>query len=488
MQDEAALRLFEGEDGAELDLVDLEARDPYEFHMRNEPHENKTPVEIDPDNGFRYTYRDVAMVRNAGEGVGKEMRVYLDPVPHVIVDQNVPLRGWYKSKHEPPGVRPRPCYTDSLLTQPYGGFCHVGCGFCYINNGVRGYRGQGLSTVDPRYPEKIARQLKKMRTGTAVYMSSFIDPFLELEDHYHNTEGTARAAVAEGLPIYFLTRKRVPGWAYDLLKLNKYSYMQFSINTPDPETWQRLSPRAIPLPEMIEQVREMKRHGIYVSIQVNPILAGIVSNDEIVELIHILAEAGADHLIFKFVEIVYPSVAGMLRNVEARFGRVPADPSGGPSGAERVEMFKGLFTQNIGGVRTIEEEYRKAAFDRFLPETRKAGVTMSLCYEYEYKRDAEGNIVDRTGVSMGGRYLTADQCHGHRIPVHSRDSGDVPFQPMEVCPPSGCLTCGDAEGEDKVPCGNPFLASAPAWKPADLNRVADMRTRPGRVALPVIQP
>jgi len=442
---------------------DLEAIDPYEFHMRNEPHYNKTEPEVDPDTGWRYTYRDVGMTRNASDENTKEMKVFLDPVPHVVVDQNVPLRGWYKSKHEPKNVRPRPCYTDAILTQPYGGFCHVGCGFCYINNGVRGYRGQGISTVDPGYPEKVRKQLRKMRTGAAVYMSSFIDPFLELEDHYHNTQRTSEAATKAGLPIFFLTRKTVPGWAYDHLKLNPHSYMQFSINTSNPDDWRRLSPKALDLPGMIDQVREMRRQGIYVSIQVNPIVAGIVSNDDICSLIHMLGEAGANHLIFKFVEIVYPSVTGLKEQMRRRFGE------------ERFKRFDELFTQNIGGVRTIQEEYRIKALDRYKAECAKAGVTMSLCYEYKYERDDTGKILSKTGVSIGADYLTADQCHGQRVPVYSRSGPDELFKPMDVCPPSGCLTCGDASGgDDKVPCGNPFLGSAPAWTPQDLNRQANV--------------
>lgn len=421
----------------------LEFVDPYEFHMRSEPYVNKTPVEIDPDNGFRYTYRDVGMTRNAKEEHVRELKVYLDPVPHVVLDQNVPLRGWYKAKHEPKGVRPRPCYTEAILTQPYGGFCHVGCGFCYINNGVRGYRGQGISTVDPKYGEKVRRQLSRMEIGAAVYMSSFTDPFLELEEVYHNTQNCAQAAVDAGLPIFFLTRKLTPDWAYDLLVQNPHSYMQFSINTPDPEDWRRLSPKALPLNEMLEQVREMARRGIYVSIQVNPIMAGITTNQDILNLIHLLAEAGADHLIFKFVEIVFPSVSGLVTQMKHRFGE------------ERGKRFEQLFTQNIGGVRTIDEGYRKDALDQYYVECKKAGVTMSLCYEYEM------TVVG--AISMGARYMTSAQCHGHRVPMYRR-IGDR-FQPMEVCPPSGCLTCADESG---APCGSEKLARADALTPQDL--------------------
>lgn len=435
-------------------MDDLEAIDPYAFHMQNEPHANKVDAQVDPETGRRFTFRDIGMTRNAKEEHTKEMKVWLDPIPHVILDQDIPLRGWYKSKHEPSAVRPRPCYSDALLTQPYGGFCSVGCGFCYINNGTRGYRGQGITTVDPKYGQKVRAQIASMRLGAAVYMSSFIDPFIELEDIYHNTQHTAEAAVDAGLPIFFLTRKHVPGWAYDLLGKNRHSYMQFSINTSDADDWRKLSPRAVSLDHAISQVTEMRKRGIYVSIQVNPIVAGITTNEQIVALIHRLAEAGAHHLIFKFVEIVYPSVKSMVWQLSKRFGD------------ERGKKFEDLFTCNIGGVRTIDEAYRKAALDLYSIECKKAGVTMSLCYEYEFERKPDGSVMRTRGVSMGPKYMTSDQCHGHRVPMYSRTDLAQPFREMDVCPPSGCLTCGEQSGGDQhVPCGSPMLGSAPALEP-----------------------
>ena len=447
------------------DLVNLEhvetppEKPKYDRFMRTESHV-KQDWGVDPETGWRYEYWDIGMTRNSTRK--KMTKVFLEPIPHIVLSQDVPLRGWYESKFEPKNVRPRPCFTESILTSPYGGFCSVGCAFCYINNGVRGYRGQGVTVVDPSYPDKIKRQLTGMRTGAAVYMSSFIDPFLELEDYYHNTERTARAVVEVGLPIYFLTRKPPPVWTFDLLKKNPYSYMQFSVNTPSSDDWRRLSPRAVPLETMMENVRAMHDHGIYVSIQVNPIVAGVTSNEEIVELIYKLAEVGADHLIFKYVEIVYPAAQAMIQQIKNRF-------------PGRAERFTSLFTQNIGGVKTVDEGYRKAGLDLFMKETKRAGVTMSVCYEYEYERGKDGSVVSKTGVSKGRQYTTSDQCHGHRVPVFSRPLGDVLFKPMEFCHKSGCLHCADDQGgEEKVPCGNLLLAKAPALDPDMLKAVADL--------------
>ncbi len=436
-------------------LKERETVEKYGRHMLVESH-IKAGGGVDETTGWRYEYWDIATVRNAPAHLKKMRKVFLDPMPHIVMDQNIPLRGWYQSKHNESALaRPRPCMTEAILTQPYGGFCSVGCAFCYINNGVRGYRGQGVTVVDPNYPEKSRKQLRKMRTATAVYMSSFIDPFLELEDYYHNTERLAHYVDEEGLPMFFLTRKIVPGWAYDLLEKNPYSYMQFSINTSNSHDWRLLSPRAASLETMYEQVREMKRHGIYVSIQVNPIVAGIVSNQDIVTLIHELAACGADHLIFKFVEIVIPSSTGMKQVMKRRFGA-------------RAEAFESLFTQPIGGFITIAEDYRKASLELFKVECEKAGITMALCYEYEYERDEVGAITSKVGVSMGRQYLTADQCHGHRVPMFSRPHTSKKFESVEACPPSGCLHCADdAGGEAYVPCGNSLLAQAPALLPKD---------------------
>lgn len=728
--------------------VEMVDADGYKYTGHREPAWKVSDILRDEE-GKRYQMWSVGMVRNASPENRKEERVYLDPIPHVVKSQNIPLRGWYKSKFEPKGVRARPCCllpdtlvdtpwgpkpikdlkvgdivcgynenkgdfsqvqvqavfhqtrseymeatlgngktlklthdhqvftkkrgwveagelitgidilsidgqgvpftnvqtvvketpvcdiqtstrnffaegvlvhnsSDAILTSPYSGSCSVNCGFClapespvdtpngpcridrlsvgdsvlgsdegqeaeskvtavvsrqvshyyrlqttqanfritgehpvdvvnkgwtpvdqlmigdriktsnghaialeltlvndpltvwdiqtttenfycqghllhncYVEYGHRGWRASGITVVDPEYPDKVRKQVSKMRTATALYLSSFIDPFLELEPIYQNSRRTAQVAVDNGLPIFFLTRKVAPDWVFDCLRENKYSYMQFSINTPDPEDWIRLSPRAAPLTTQYDQIRAMHKKGIYVSIQVNPIIAGVTSNDQICQLIHELAAVGADHLIFKFVEISYSSRTAMVERIKDRFTRAK-DPHRDLYDYDRGDMFASLFTQAIGGEYTIDEDYRKSALDRFSIECKKAGVTMALCYEYEYARRPDGSIIDKTGVSMGHKYLTADQCHGHRVPVFTRNGPDDLWKEIKGCPPSGCLTCQD-DSKDETPCHNDYLASAPAWKPADMNKPAllpagsQQRTKDGRLQLVVLK-
>lgn len=430
------------------------AQDKYMHFMRPEPKEDMGPIETD-DDGHRWRMASVGMVRNASSK--KPVKVWLDPLPHIQIEKAKPLQGWYKARDEKPGVRSRPCYTEAMLTEPYGGYCTVGCAFCYINSGFRGYRGTGLITVPLDYGDQIKAQIAKLKSSAAGYFSSFTDPFTPLEDRYHNTETGARAFTENGLPVFFLSRLAYPGWAYDLLQQNGHSYAQKSINTPDAEDWKKLSPGALPLDQHMAEIRALKRKGIYVSIQVNPIIAGITSHDEVEQLFEMLAEAGADHVIVKFVEAGYSWAPTMVERMIKRFGD------------NRAALFKELFVDNIGGQRTIDESYRMEGHERYSKKATALGLTYSVCYEYAYERDAGGNITSKTGVSIGPRFMTSGQCHGQRVPMYTRLSLGLPFEAVEDCPPSGCLTCASDNGGE-ARCGSELFSQAKALRPADLKQ------------------
>jgi len=441
---------------------DNTAATTYNYFMSKEPREELGPIrEIDDPYLGRTKVRDVriGMTRNAKEENRKEVVAYLSPYPHTRIDNAKPLQGWYKGLHEPEGTRARPCFTEAVLTEPYGGWCAVGCAFCYVNSGFRGYRGSGLITVPLSYGEQIRAQLNKMRRGAAGYFSSFTDPFLPLEAFYHNTEEAAREFVRVGLPIFFLSRLRYPDWAVELLRIDPHSYAQKSINTSNQEDWKALSPGALPLTDHLDDIRRLKAAGVYVSIQCNPIVPGVTSHDDIINLFQLLADAGADHVIVKFVEAGYSWAPTMAERMIKRFG-------------DRGKKFAELFTDNQGGQRCVEESYRLRAHKLYSTYAKRYGLTYATCYEYRYERDEAGNITSKTGVSIGREYTTADQCHGHAVPVYTRDSDKENFRPVEECPPSGCLHCAsenDTPGSEGKPrCGDELAGQANAVRAADL--------------------
>jgi DNA repair photolyase len=570
---------------------DFGAAERYQYFMRPEPFEDLGPISLVQDTFLNRKMKartmKIGMVRNATEENKKSVLVFLEPFPHIRIDTAKPLQGWYKSLHEPEGVRNRPCFSEAVLTEPFGGFCAVGCAFCvvegepigtqrgiipieevkpkdrvygrrfggtysdteveatasrtsgdcvalvlstgetirltsdhlvwresipggwveagklltgdilsgerkiqvskvdrikreyrvydiqtgtgnflikgvlvhncYINSGMRGYRGSGLITVPLNYGEQIKKQLSKMYRGAAGYFSSFTDPFTPLEAYYHNTELAAREFVAVGLPIFFLSRLRYPDWALELLTKNPHSYAQKSINTCDANDWRHLSPGALPLKQHFSDITRLKKAGIYVSIQVNPILPGVTSHEQVETLFKQLKEAGADHVIVKFVEAGYSWANSMVERIIRRFGK------------ERGEAFAALFTENIGGQRTITEDYRLPAHERYAAAAKRLGLTYATCYEYRKERDATGKIINSTGVSIGREFTTAEQCHGQRVPVYSRSGLDEQFKPLDECPPSGCLYCA-SENNGEPRCGDADLGAAKAIRAADYKK------------------
>lgn len=453
------------------------AAERYQYFMRKEPREDLGPIRtIDDPYLGRTKVRDVkiGMTRNAKEEDKDEVVAYLSPVPHIRIDKAKPLQGWYQSLHnESAASRPRPCFTEAILTEPFGGWCAVGCTFCYINSGMRGYRGTGLITVPLNYGEQIAKQLEGVRRAAAGYFSSFTDPFTPLEQFYHNTENAAREFVRVGLPIFFLSRLKYPRWAIELLTKNPHSYAQKSINTSDPTDWKHLSPGALDLESHFKEIRELKECGIYVSIQCNPIVPGVTSHSDIYRLFKRLAEVGTDHVIVKFVEAGYSWAPAMVERMIKRFG-------------ERGEVFASLFTQNIGSQRTIEEEYRMEGHRLYSRWAKQFGMTYATCYEYRYERDGDGNVTSKTGVSIGRELTTSAQCHGWAVPVYTRLDATSLFAPVPECPPSGCLYCA-SENDQKPRCGDDLAGEANALKISDLKVPIGEGKARSRLSLPIVQ-
>jgi len=323
---------------------------------------------------------------------------------------------------------------------------------CYVNSGH--FRANHLVKVPMDYGAQVAKQLRGMRRSSAGYFSSFTEVFFELEDYYHNTQQGAQAFIDVGLPIFFLSRKLYPDWAIEQMLQNKYSYAQKSINTPCPTTWKRLSPKAAGLYEHLEDIRRLKSKGIYVSIQVNPIIPGVVTHGDVIKTLRMLAEVGTDHVIVKFVEAAHSWVKSFVEKIKKVHG------------PEKGGRFEELFTQNIGSQKTIEESYRLRGHDLYRREADKLGMTYATCYEYKYARDADGKVNSKTGVSIGRDYMSSDQCHGQRVPMFHRESADEMFREVEVCPPSGCLHCAD-DNEGEPRCGDELAGQAKGLRMKD---------------------
>lgn len=366
---------------------------------------------------------------------------------HIVRPTAPAPRGWYKDKHTPKNVRPRPCYSEATLTLPYGGFCDVGCSFCYVNMGTRGYKSTLLPTVNDEYPEQMDKQLAKMWVTGAAYMSSYTEVFQKLEEKYHITERLTNVCVKWNVPIFYLSRKIPPDWVIPAIKSNPYSYMQWSINTSNPSDLRRLSPGSFKLDELYEAIGKFSKEGIYTSFQVNPILPGITTLDEILDLIRLIAEAGGRHVIIKFVEESSGNRNLLIKQMYERE-------------MDGADILDSLLTDFFGHQYYIKQELRVEWLKEILKLTRELGITMATCYEY-YKNG-------KSGASIAPWFNTADQCHGPAVPVHYKKALDQPFQALEGCFRKGCLYC---EEFGTKACRNDTLISATALQYKDYRSI-----------------
>ena len=312
---------------------------------------------------------------------------------------------------------------------------------CYVDNGTRGYRSTGIPTVSPDYPDKMRNNISKMMVSGAAYISSFTEPFQKLEDSYHITQRLTQVMLDEGLPFFYLSRLLPPDWALEALLHDNYSYMQFSINSSNTDIYKKMSPGSYTIDEVMDSIANLTAMGVYTSVQCNPVLPGIVSLDDIVNLVKLGSEAGLRHIIFKFAEQVFSNRRILMDRLKSLKG---------------VDKFDSYFSQKIGGVYTIDESLRVEWLDVLLEETRKLKMTMSTCYEY-FDDGAAGS-------NLAPYYTTSDQCHGRGVPVFYRPEPGQPFQPFP-CYRKGCLYCEDYGTKA---CNNDVLLQAKALSYKDL--------------------
>src|SRR5687767_14184111 len=62
----------------------------YKFHLKKETAWKESDIGIDPETGWRYQQWALGMTRNAKEENRKVDTVFLDPITHIVKDQNLP--------------------------------------------------------------------------------------------------------------------------------------------------------------------------------------------------------------------------------------------------------------------------------------------------------------------------------------------------------------------------------------------------------------
>ena len=104
-------------------------------------------------------------------------------------------------------------------------------------------------------------------------------------------------------------------------------------------------------------------------------------------------------------------------------------------------------------------------------------MTYATCYEY-----AKG---PQGWYSLGRQFTTADQCHGHKVPMFSRTDLNAQFEEVKACAPSGCLYCAPDLDAKKAPCGSERFGSAKALRAPDFKFAVGPEPE-GKKVIPIV--
>lgn len=379
--------------------------------------------------------------------VSKNFEVKQRPVPHIVVDSNKELHGWWNGI-EPQGNRE--CTSEKLLINPYNG-CSHNCLFCY-SHALLGYfklfRENGVVTVFKNYDERIAKQLDGLRVASCGYLSPVTDPFQPLNAKYELSEKILKEFVDRNIPIQFTTKGRISDKALKLIKKQEHSYGEISILTLDEAKRQRLMADGATTDELVRNIERLANEDKFAVCRIDPIIPYVTDNrEELAELVQKAVDAGSRHIITSCVDVPLVLKTELYNELEKRFG-VPK------------RKLASVYTERMSGRLHASIEYRRKLFGTMRAICDENKVTMSLCMEFE--------SVDRNKVKgLNSEFMSSYSCEGIDVPLYVRAGDGKRFEPVQGCK-GNCLHCHFSD--TKPACDIPDLKEAGAWKLADYRR------------------
>ena len=170
-----------------------------------------------------------------------------------------------------------PSKIHDYCVNPYTG-CEVGCVYCYAALFMRRYSGHSEpwgAFVDAKVnaPALLAKQIVKAKRGT-IWFASVCDPYQPLEERYALTRRSLEVLVGRDFPVEIQTKSARVRRDLDVIKRIPDVEVGFTIATEDEAMARMFEPRASPIRERVEVLREFKAAGIPTFAFAGPLLPG----------------------------------------------------------------------------------------------------------------------------------------------------------------------------------------------------------------------
>ena len=160
---------------------------------------------------------------------------------------------------------------------PYTG-CEVACVYCYAALFMRRYSGHSepwgeFVDVKVNAPDLLARQIVRAKRGT-IWFASVCDPYQPLEERYGLTRRSLEVLAGRDFPVEIQTKSARVRRDLDVIRRIPDVRVGFTIATEDETVAAMFEPRASPVAERIEVLREFKAAGVRTFAFAGPLLPG----------------------------------------------------------------------------------------------------------------------------------------------------------------------------------------------------------------------
>ena len=160
---------------------------------------------------------------------------------------------------------------------PYTG-CEVGCVYCYAALFMRRYSGHGepwgeFVDVKVNAPALLAKQIVKAKQGT-IWFASVCDPYQPLEERYGLTRRSLEVLIGRDFPVEIQTKSARVRRDLDIIRRLSDVEVGFTIATDDETIAGMFEPKASPVKERVEVLREFKSAGVTTFAFAGPLLPG----------------------------------------------------------------------------------------------------------------------------------------------------------------------------------------------------------------------
>lgn len=170
-----------------------------------------------------------------------------------------------------------PSKIHDYCVNPYTG-CEVGCIYCYAALFMRRYSGHSepwgdFVDVKVNAPALLAKQIVKAKRGT-IWFASVCDPYQPLEERFALTRRSLEVLVGRDFPVEIQTKSARVRRDLDVIRRIPDIEVGFTIATDDETIAGMFEPRASPVGERVEVLREFKAAGVSTFAFAGPLLPG----------------------------------------------------------------------------------------------------------------------------------------------------------------------------------------------------------------------